>query len=993
MRPILLVYTLLASLTPLALALSRVISFTAGDRCLQLGDHSTGPDIWVAPNDWPAVRRAAGDLATDFGRVLGQGGNGTVLVPDSDILNGTAIRSRGRPPIIVGTIGNSSLIDGLVSRRKISEVVSNPVPGVDQALVIAGSDRRGTIFGMYDVSETIGVSPWYWWADVPPQAKDEIYAAPGRNLAGEPSVKYRGIFINDEELTLQPWAATKYNISQYDSPFTGEFTKRVLELLLRNKANYYWPAMKQSMFYVDDPQNGIIAEYFGVVMGTSHTEPMTRATDEQSKFLSGSWDWTENSANVTAFMAEGVNRSKAWDTLYTMGMRGSGDTASPTLTAPLLEQVIQVQQGLLEDGLSKSLGDVPQLWALYKCFETLDTCLTLVQEKTKEVGQYWQAGMNVSDLVTLLWTDDNYGNLLRVPYPNETTRAGGAGVYYHVNYVGRPRSYRWINTIQLIKIWDQMHTAYVRQASRIWVLNVGALKPLEIPQSYFLDMAYNMSNHLTPDSPTKWMTGWAERQFGSGVANMTAYVLNKYGLLTMRRKYEHLTFLPFVYSTLHYDEGWHVLKEWEELLSLTQAVYDTLDPATQIAYYQPVLHPVLGGKTVEDLYIKKHYGDLYKAQGRASTNHLAAQVWDAWYIDGNNTQRYNTTLDGRWKHIMDQKHIGYNSRNAPTHNIMPNLSYVSDADVPASGSLGVSIQGSKETAPDAQLYLLSVDPYMPPEERRYIDVVSRANGTFSYVVHPNTSYVSVSNAVGKLSTPGNNSDARCVISVDWNAAPSGLSWVSLNVSGVDSKNITLGEEITVFLPVNKTSVPRDFSGYVESNGVVSIEAAHYAAHARSGNGVSVVELPYYGRTLSGIKLWPVDASSQTTASGPKLTYNFYTFSSGGSNDPVPANFTVYLGGSRNYDATRPIRYAFALDGGSPIEVLPVPSNALGSDPAGWNASVVTGGWNKTSPVDVAPGAHSLDLWLLEPSTVIQKLVLDLGGQKDSGLGPPESFKV
>lgn len=506
-------------------------------------------------------------------------------------------------------------------------------------------------------------------------------------------------------------------------------------------------------------------------------------------------------------------------------------------------------------------------------------------------------------------------------------------------------------------------------------------------------MAYNMSNHLTPDSPTKWMTGWAERQFGSGVANMTAYVLNKYGLLTMRRKYEHLTFLPFVYSTLHYDEGWHVLKEWEELLSLTQAVYDTLDPATQIAYYQPVLHPVLGGKTVEDLYIKKHYGDLYKAQGRASTNHLAAQVWDAWYIDGNNTQRYNTTLDGRWKHIMDQKHIGYNSRNAPTHNIMPNLSYVSDADVPASGSLGVSIQGSKETAPDAQLYLLSVDPYMPPEERRYIDVVSRANGTFSYVVHPNTSYVSVSNAVGKLSTPGNNSDARCVISVDWNAAPSGLSWVSLNVSGVDSKNITLGEEITVFLPVNKTSVPRDFSGYVESNGVVSIEAAHYAAHARSGNGVSVVELPYYGRTLSGIKLWPVDASSQTTASGPKLTYNFYTFSSGGSNDPVPANFTVYLGGSRNYDATRPIRYAFALDGGSPIEVLPVPSNALGSDPAGWNASVVTGGWNKTSPVDVAPGAHSLDLWLLEPSTVIQKLVLDLGGQKDSGLGPPESFKV
>ncbi|KAF4829055.1 hypothetical protein CGCTS75_v006806 [Colletotrichum tropicale] len=315
--------------------------------------------------------------------------------------------------------------------------------------------------------------------------------------------------------------------------------------------------MKKSMFYVDDVANGALADDFGVVMGTSHHEPMARAYREQERDLYGRWDWSLNKENLTAFMEAGAERSKGWETVYTMGMRGEGDTESPTLTVPQLEEIIAVQQEILNATHGSRASSLPKVWALYK-----------------EVGKYYQQGLQVPDDVTLLWTDDNYGNLLRTPYPNETSRTGGAGVYYHVNYVGRPKIYEWVNTIQLVKTWDQMHLAYEKGAREVWIVNVGDIKPLEMPMTHFLDMAYDMSLHLTPASTTTWLETWISKTFSPDIASAVADILNRYGRLVNRRKYETLNMSPFVYSSLFYDEAATALEEWETLLEDTSRVYE-----------------------------------------------------------------------------------------------------------------------------------------------------------------------------------------------------------------------------------------------------------------------------------------------------------------------------------------------------------------------------------------------------------------------------------
>lgn len=496
-----------------------------------------------------------------------------------------------------------------------------------------------------------------------------------------------------------------------------------------------------------------------------------------------------------------------------------------------------------------------------------------------------------------------------------------------------------------------------------------------------------MSKYTTPEATTDWIKRWAAQSFGSSVADRTAEILNTYGLLIMRRKYELLSGNSvFPFSTANYDEAERILNDWEALLELTQSTYDTLDDQTQISYFQTILHPVLAGKTVVELWIKWALNGWRAKQLRVSANELANEVHQLFDKDADITSQYNALNGGKWNHFVDQVHIGYTSWNDPPggKNIMPNVTYLSESDVPKSGIMGVSIQGSTDSAPNGKvLNLLSVDPYTAPGQIRYLDVYARENGTFSYEIKANASYVTVSHSTGTLIAPGDKSDARCVISVDWNKAPEGLSWVSLNVSNAAKG----GSEVTALLPVNKTAVPRGFHGYIESNGVVSIEAEHFN-NAERKKDISYVTVPYYGRTLSGIKLWPVTAASQTTSSGPKLTYSFHTFTSTGK-----ARVVIYLGASLNHDPSRPLKFAFSIDGSESVTVQPVPDTPMGSTPSGWTNAVVGGGWTSYSTVDLPQGSHELSLWLLEPGVVVQKVAIDVGGLKTSALGPPESKNV
>lgn len=954
-------------------------TFSADGTGLQLGGPSLAPEIRVAPNDFPGVIRAANELAVDFGKVLGV--NATVVVADwASTSSSKASASGSRPIIVVGTVGRSSLIDNLAASRKLDtaavankwetfsyQVVQAPWDGRDSIFAILGSDLRGTTFGVYDVSEQIGVSPWYWWADAPPTARKYIWASStGAHTEGPPSVKFRGIFLNDESPCLTSWGHAKYKDSKYGSPFITDFYKRIFELVLRLKGNYVWPAMWSSMFYLDDANNGPTATEYGIFMGTSHHEPMARADKEQGRFLKGSWDWKSNKAGVQAFMEEGATRSKNWSTIYTLGMRGSGDAASATLTSSALEEVIGWQQSTLTKALGKPLSQIPQAWVMYK-----------------EVPGYWQKGMKVSDDVTLLWSDDNRGNIRRVPIANETARVGGSGMYYHFDYVGDPRNYKWINTIQLQKTWEQMTLAYDRGIQNIWLANVGDLKGLELPTAHFMALAWDRNSFEDPGSTTKWLKTWSGGQFGEAAAEATAAIMTTYGRLISRMKYEDLSRTPFAFGTTNYDEAELNFKEWTDLLAKAQAVYDGLPAGAQDSFFEVVLHPVMAGRGVYEIYTKTALGAKYADQHRASANQLARDVQSAFAADSAITKRFHGLLGGKWNHMMDQLHIGYNNWQDPSSQTLPRLTYVTTAAKNA--LMGVAARGSAASFPTAATLTLSPpqSPFAPPGRQSWLDVFARDNGSFTYSVASNVSFVTVSSPQQALTAPGSASDARLLVSVDWAAAPSGSSVAALKVSNLNATGTTA----TVLVPIDNPALPADFTtGHVEAGGVVSIEAEHFSAPS---SDASYVVVPDYGRTRSGVRL-PTKSASQVPAKGPVLVYPFYTFSTASA----AAALTIYLSPSENANPSSPNRYAFSVDGGAATTVQPVPLGDAGNEPAGWSDAVVRNAYVKTSTLGkLAPGRHELRVWLLEPTMVLTKLVLDVGGLQSSLLGPPESMRV
>ncbi|KAF2828740.1 hypothetical protein CC86DRAFT_347184 [Ophiobolus disseminans] len=934
------------------------LAFTASTGGLRLGGNGSAPTIVIDSKDWPGVTRAGNDLANDFGLVTGTKARATTSTTGLSNV----------PVIIAGTVGKSPIIDNLIASKKLdasaikgkwesftSQLVSNPAEGISTALVLAGSDKRGTIYAIYDISEQIGVSPWYWWADVPPKKKTDIYALPTVKTQGSPSIKYRGIFLNDEQPALTGWV--KANYGKYDSRFHA----KVFELLLRLRANYFWPAMWDAKFHVDDAKNGPLADEMGIVMGTSHTEPMARADKEKVK----PWDWKSNQSGLKKYMQDGATRGKDWETVWTLGMRGDGDTASPTLDAKSLVDVINYQQSILKTTLETTdLSKVPQMWCVYK-----------------EVGGYYQAGMKIPDDVTILWTDDNSGNIQRLPIPSEVNREGKAGIYYHFDYVGSPRNYKWINTIQLSKTWEQMHLAWQRNATEIWVVNVGDLKPLELPISHFLDMAYDMSSFTSPASTDPWLALWATREFGSSVATGTAEAMATYGKLIIRRKYELLNRTPFMLSTTNYDEAENVLGEWAALQNKAQTLHDSLDTATQVAFFEMVLHPIIAGRVVQQVYINAARNSAYAAQKRMSTNTLADDVKAAYAQDGVIQKRYHGLLNGKWNHMMDQLHFGYDNWQDPSRNSMPSVKTIGTT-APSTGLMGVSVQNSAASAPgDAAPTLAGMDPYT--SENRTIDIYARGSGSTDFSISSSASYINLTPSSGTVSYPSGTSDVRALIAVDWAAAPSDLSTASITITPKS------GTAVKLSLPLNNFAVPAGFRGYVESNGAVAIEMQHYTFRKSGSGGAQLEVIPNYGRTDSGLTLLPVSAATQSTATGPKIVYTFFSTTASSS-----GKVSVYLPPSFNVAPSTPLKYAIAIDNGTPTIVTPVPSATLGAMPTGWEDSVVNGARVVSTNIGkVDAGKHELSLWLLEPGTVVQRIVVDLGGVKSSYLGPPESGRV
>ena len=618
--------------------------------------------LLVSEEDWPGVVRAAGDLSQDIERVTG---HAAPLVKESAQAKGDIV--------IIGTIGKSPLINELVRRHKldvsgiagqwesaVTTIVDRPLPGVRRALVIAGADKRGTIYAIYDLSEQIGVSPWYWWADVRVPHADALYVDPGRYVQPVPAVKYRGIFLNDEAPALSGWTKEKFGGMNH------EFYTKVFELLLRLKANFLWPAMWDNAFAADDPLNAKLADEYGIVMGTSHEEPMMRAEKEWTHGNHGAWDYATNQKEIDEFWRQGMARDKNYEEVVTMGMRGHGDTPmSADANISLLERIVADQREILKQTVNPDLTKVPQVWALYK-----------------EVQGYYEKGMRVPDDVTLLWSDDNWGDLRRLPTPEERKRSGGAGIYYHFDYVGDPRSYKWLNTNPIPKVQEQMNLALNYGADRLWVVNVGDLKPMEFPIEFFLSYARTpkrwYKDHL--DEFTKL---WATREFGPEHADEIASFMEDYTRYNGRRKPELIDMSTF---SDNYGEANEVDNEWRSLADGVNALASQLPKDEQASYFELIQYPVDACADLTEMYIMAGDNAADARIGYPVANAAADRVREMFQKDADLSAEYNHMLNGKWDHMMDQTHIGYTFWNEPLVNAMPAITQI---QVPEAGSLGV----------------------------------------------------------------------------------------------------------------------------------------------------------------------------------------------------------------------------------------------------------------------------------------------------------------
>lgn len=932
------------------------ITFHAEPGALALAADGKNAPICVADDDWPGVRRAAKDLSEDFGRVTGT----PAAVSCQTAKDGSAI--------LAGTLGRSSLIDSLVRSHKIdveairgkweatlTVTVDHPQSGVRRALLVIGSDKRGTIFGLYDLSRAIGVSPWYWWADVPAAHHRDIYALAGKWISPEPAVKYRGIFLNDEAPALSGWVHATYGT------YNHNFYERVFELLLRMHANYLWPAMWDNAFNEDDPLNPKLADEYGIVMGTSHHEPMIRAQQEWKRHGKGDWNYATNSDVLRDFWTKGIERNANLESTITIGMRGDGDMPmSENDDIALLEKIVADQRAIIKDHETPTLKSDPQVWALYK-----------------EVQGYYEKGMRVPDDVTLLWCDDNWGNIRRLPTAEERKRSGGAGIYYHFDYVGGPRSYKWLLTYPLPKVWEQMNLALHYDARRIWIVNVGDLKPMEMPIEFFLDMGRS-GTAITQDSIPQWTREWAARQFGEEHAAAIADLLAKYTKYNGRRKPEQLE--PETWSLLQDGEADRVEAEWTTLAAQAKEIGQQLPQEVRPAYFELVLYPIEASANLNQLYIATGRNHLWANQGRSAANAAADEARKFFAQDAHLTDEYNhELLNGRWNHMMDQTHIGYTFWNEPPLNSMPAVHYVQPQK---SARMGVALDGSAfplsaESGWRGQLQFDSLN-----QQTRTATVFNMGEGSLRWTAQADAPWVKLSSTSGTADL-----QASIQISIDWANAPSGNADSAVHVVEDGGRKVNFAVHARKPEDISRAAL----QGFAEASGTLSIDAEHTTGRSE-GSGLHWATLPDYGETLSAVTIFPVDAA---TASDPAhsaaLEYRVW-FDDQGAFD---GDFV--LGPTLDFLPARGLHFAVGIDGDKPKIVDALPDSSLQA----WEKSVSDGVHHVKVPLEIsARGYHTVKVYAVDPGVVLEKIVLRRTQSPSrnrsavsapSYLGPVESF--
>jgi len=606
------------------MAADRFVSFQPLEDAWQLKTMTVG----LSQQEHSCVQLAAQNLLVDFEKVTGQ----------------KASFSDGAAEVLVGTVGCNPQIDQWVKQGVLSGLKGKTekylIKTIGSQLVIAGSDKRGTVYGIYELSKQMGVSPWYYWADVPVEQHAAIYIKNGEYTDDEPAVRYRGLFLNDEAPCLTTWVKNTFGTDFGDH----QFYEKVFELILRLKGNYLWPAMWGWAFYADDPENLKTADKMGVMMGTSHHEPMARNHQEYARHRQewGAWNYSTNKYNLDRFFREGIERMKNTDDIVTIGMRGDGDEAMGSGTdTRLLEEIINNQRRIIKEVTKRPAKETPQIWALYK-----------------EVQDYYDAGLRVPDDVTILLCDDNWGNVRRIPTAEEKKRKGGWGLYYHVDYVGAPRNSKWINVTPIQNMWEQLQLAYDGGIQKLWILNVGDLKPMEYPIQLFMDMAWNPAKYQV-DNLLDHTRDFCAESFGEAHADEAASILNLVCKYNGRITSEMLDA-----RTYTCEEFERVVNEYKALETRALRLFLELEPACQDAYRQLILFPVQAMGNIYEMYYAQAMNLQLAKNHDPEANAWADRCRQAFKRDSLLCNYYNKVMaGGKWDGMMIQKHISYRTWN------------------------------------------------------------------------------------------------------------------------------------------------------------------------------------------------------------------------------------------------------------------------------------------------------------------------------------------
>ncbi|KXT13361.1 hypothetical protein AC579_2944 [Pseudocercospora musae] len=942
------------------------VHFEASDSSIKLND----APLMISSHEMPGIKAAVRNLALDFERVLSRRAGNTFTEVDHDPL-----RIEAETAIIIGCLKSSHLIQDLVLKGKLdveilsgkwesfhASVVAEPFQGIAKALVIVGSDKRGTIYGAYTLSEQIGVSPYVLKIiAMHPQSRTDLL-----QLA----------------LVLEKFG--KYN---------SRFYEKVFELLLRLKANFLWPAMwpgypnPGASFFTDDPRNQALADELGIVISTSHHEPMQRLSNEWfSENPDGSWNWLTNKERITDFFREGVRRAAGKESYFTLGMRGEYDKKmAGEDPAAVVRDVIQTQRQLFKEEYGTE-NAVPQVLACYNEVQTI----------------YESGKLEVPDDVTLLFGDDNFGTIRRLPTEVERKGRGGAGIYYHLEYVGWPRSYKWINSNSLGKIKHQLMQAYHRQARQIWVFNVGDLKPVECPLSFAMALAWDCEVVGNMDVQA-FHAEWAKQNFSPEVSEDAAEVLYGYDRITSIRKHELIE--PTTFSILNYREAEILLDRLSDLLRQASSILEQRDKAEKAACFQLILHPVKATCIYYMIQILRSKNRLYARQRRNSANRLAQEILNLFDQDFDLLEEYHALLDGKWNHMLRQPHYGYEDTwHAPFRDMIDGLCYVQKRQHsnPIAGNMGVAIEGHEGVRPgrcneesdrthpsrrDLVPGVIFQELSRYSTGARWFEIYTRGPQTIHWYVTKGEEWFKLSTCEGTLMP--DDEDVRVKISVDWDLVPETFEEVIL----IDVRTIE-GDFEQLHLPITGHKAPQSFtSGFVEAHGYISFPAT------ASQLGPPYQALLDTGRLPTGsISLDPPKGVQADDL--PFLSYPFHNFTA-----VEEATLTIYFGTTLILSPEETLQYDLQVDNGPVMthNLYSISAEAIQkSKDEGWP---VADGWFEAAGDNVwvnrhiipgavlIPGRHELKIRLLHTNMLLEKLVLDFGGVKESYLGPSASYSV